>query len=62
MKKILFINKADNLDYLCDCLYHGLCSLDNLYVETLNDYWFMYKGNPDENLKGEEASAFARFV
>ena len=59
MKKILFINKADNLDYLCDCLYHGLCSLDNLYVETLNDYWFMYKGNSDENLNDLYGKGFS---
>ena len=51
MKKILFINKGDGIDYQCDCLYHGLCCLDDVYVETLCDYWYMYEGNSPAELK-----------
>lgn len=50
MRKILFINKGDNIDYQCDCLFHGLQSLDDVYVEVINDNWFMYKGNSSEKL------------
>lgn len=50
MDKILFINKGDGIDYQCDCLFHGLCNLENVYVETICDYWYMYEGNSSEDL------------
>ena len=50
MKQILFINKGNNIDYQCDCLFHGLKSIDEVYVEVVNDNWFMYKGNAETEL------------
>ena len=58
VKKILFINKGDGLDYQCDCLYHGLCCLDDVYIETLCDYWYMYEGNSDEALQSLYGKGF----
>ncbi len=50
MKEVLFISEGTEVDYECDCVYHGLCQLDDLYIETLHDYWYMYKGNSMESL------------
>lgn len=40
--KILFISSAQQPDYLCDSLYHGLKSRYGEDVETINDMWYMY--------------------
>lgn len=58
MKKILFINDGIEVDYLCDCLYHGLCTLDDVYVETITDYWFIYEGNSPEKLRTRYGKGF----
>lgn len=50
MKQILFISKGNNIDYQCDCLFHGLQSIDDLYIEVINDNWYMFEGNSAEEL------------
>lgn len=35
--KILFISIGDEVDYQCDCLFHGLCFLSNIDVYILSD-------------------------
>lgn len=46
--KILFISAASGVDYQCDCVFHGLNCLDDVEVYTINDLWYMYRGNPSE--------------
>ncbi len=53
MKKsmnVLFIWSENDLDYECDCVFHGLNSINGVNVDTINDYWFMYEGCKEEDL------------
>jgi hypothetical protein len=43
--RILFISMGDNVDYQCDCLFHGLSMLDDTDVYITNDYWYMFEGS-----------------
>lgn len=56
--KILFISVGNKVDYQCDCLFHGLNCLDDVILYTLNDYWYMYKGNSYEALLGQWGRGF----
>jgi hypothetical protein len=49
--KILFISEGRNVDYLCDCLFHGLCSLEGVVTYTANEYWYMFEGNDEPKLR-----------
>lgn len=40
--KILFISSAEQPDYQCDCLYHGLKVVYGTDVEAADDMWYMY--------------------
>ena len=40
--KILFISSADQPDYQCDCVYHGLKTLMGKDLESVSDMWYMY--------------------
>jgi hypothetical protein len=40
--KILFISSANQPDYQCDVVYHGLKMIYGSGVESVNDMWFMY--------------------
>ena len=47
---ILFISSANQPDYQCDVIYHGLKMLYGTKVESVNDIWFMY----DDLVKDEQ--------
>lgn len=49
--RVLFISEGRNVDYQCDCLFHGLNCLESVTVYTANDYWFMFDGNPESELR-----------
>jgi hypothetical protein len=42
MIKVLFLSKANRPDYMCDMVYHGLKSNENIIVEEINTPHYMY--------------------
>lgn len=48
--KILFINNFSGPDYLNDCIFHGLNSLDNLEsLECTSNPWYMLSSYPNKS-------------
>lgn len=59
--KILFISSAQQPDYLCDALYHGLKTVYGQDVEAANDMWYMYTSllaDEQEHLYGKGFSLY----
>lgn len=56
--KILFISIGNKVDYQCDCLFHGLCSLPNVDVYILSDYKYMFQGNEETYLLKQYGMGF----
>jgi len=55
---VLFISSGNKIDYQCDCLFHGLNCMDEVTVYTLNDYWYMYRGNTPEEISKQYGMGF----
>lgn len=56
--KILFISIGNEVDYQCDCLFHGLCSLSNIDVYILSDYKYMFQENEEKYLLKQYGMGF----
>jgi|WetSurMetagenome_2_1015567.scaffolds.fasta_scaffold89072_2 hypothetical protein len=55
---ILFLSPGNKIDYQCDCLFHGLNTLPDITVYTVNDYLYMYEGNKPEDLLTQYGMGF----
>jgi hypothetical protein len=42
MIKVLFLSKANRPDYMCDMVYHGLKSNENILIEEIHTPHYMY--------------------
>lgn len=51
MMKILFVAANKNIDYLKDCIFHGLSECANTDIFLANDLWYMFEGNAPEAIK-----------
>jgi hypothetical protein len=61
--KLLFITSGKSPDYLNDCLYHGLRSLEDVEVYSNSPMWFMYDDIDDmtkSSLYGKGFTVFGR--
>lgn len=56
--KVLFVSIGNQVDYQCDCLFHGLCSLSNIDVYILSDYKYMFHGNDKDYLSKQYGMGF----
>lgn len=55
---ILFISKGTGIDYQCDCVFHGLNSIEGINVFILNDYQYMFEGNSTDFLSRQYGMGF----
>ena len=53
---ILFVSIGNQVDYQCDCLFHGLTCLEN--VNILNEYRYMFEGNSSDYLLQQYGMGF----
>lgn len=58
MVNILFISNGEGVDYQCDCVFHGLNSIEGINVYILNDYQHMFDNNSIDFLSRQYGMGF----
>lgn len=48
--KILFVAENSGVDYMPNCLLHGLYEIENVEVYLTSDLWYMFDGNDEKEL------------